>query len=244
MKSAREYTSSEDSARSTPSSRKRSSETYASKASTRMPKPSARCATSCPIRPKPSTPSVLSYSSTPLNSERSQAPPVSDPCACGTLRASASRSASVCSAAVITFDCGALATTTPRFVAASTSTLSTPTPARPTAFSRSALASSAASSFVAERIRMPSNSPIRRSSSSWSQSRPSSTSSPASRRSCDARLADLLPYEDLHACSATPASAKTRWAAATPAPGSASCPSSRSVISRAEMVTMMSKAPK
>ena len=104
-----------------------------------MPKPSARWATSWPMRPNPSTPSVLSYSSTPLNFERSHAPPVSEPCACGTLRASASSSASVCSAAVITFDCGALATITPRLVAASTSTLSTPTPARPTALRRSAL---------------------------------------------------------------------------------------------------------
>ena len=34
-----------------------------------MPKPSARWATSWPMRPKPSTPSVLSYSSTPLNSD-------------------------------------------------------------------------------------------------------------------------------------------------------------------------------
>ena len=46
------------------------------------------------------------------------------------LRASASSSASVCSAAVTTLDCGALATTIPRRVAAATSTLSTPTPAR------------------------------------------------------------------------------------------------------------------
>ena len=82
------------------------------------------------MRPKPSMPSVFSYSSTPLNFERSQAPTVSDAWACGTLRASASSSASVCSAAVITFDCGALATMMPRLVAASTSTLSTPTPAR------------------------------------------------------------------------------------------------------------------
>src|SRR5687768_12817881 len=66
--------------------------------------------------------------------------------------------ASVCSAAVITFDWGALATTTPRLVAASTSTLSTPTPARPTALRRSA-----------------------RSSSPSSQSTPSTTSKPASR---------------------------------------------------------------
>src|SRR5687768_8170163 len=148
-----------------------------------MPNPRARWATSWPIRPKPSTPSVLSYSSTPLNSARSQAPPVSEWCACGTFRASASSSASVCSAAVITFDCGAFATTTPRLVAASTSTLSTPTPARPTTFRRSACSIRSASSVVAERIRMPSNSPMRRSSSPSPQSRPSSTSRPASRSS-------------------------------------------------------------
>src|SRR5829696_5107109 len=148
-----------------------------------MPKPSARCATSCPMRPKPSTPSVFSYSSTPLNWERSHAPLVSDPCACGTLRASASSSASVCSAAVITFDWGALATITPRLVAASTSTLSTPTPARPTTLRRSARSSSSAVSRVAERIRIASNSPMRRSSSPSSQSPPSSTSKPASRNS-------------------------------------------------------------
>src|SRR5215208_424368 len=146
-----------------------------------MPKPSARCATSWPMRPKPSTPSVFSYSSTPLNSERSHAPPVSDSWAWGTLRASAKSIASVCSAAVITFDCGAFATTTPRLVAASTSTLSTPTPARPTAFSRLARSSRPAVSCVADRIRIASNSPMRRSSSPSSQSMPSSTSKPASR---------------------------------------------------------------
>ena len=77
------------------------------------------------------------------------------------LRASASSSAIVCSAAVTTFDSGALATTIPRRVAASTSTLSTPTPARPTTFMRSARSSSSAVSFVAERITIPSYSPIR-----------------------------------------------------------------------------------
>ena len=72
------------------------------------------------------------------------------------LRASASNSAIVCSAAVITLDCGALATTIPRLVAAATSTLSTPTPARPTARSRVALAISPASSLVADLIRIAS----------------------------------------------------------------------------------------
>ena len=42
----------------------------------------------------------------------------------------------MCSAAEMTVDSGAFATTMPRRVAASTSTLSTPTPARPITFSR------------------------------------------------------------------------------------------------------------
>ncbi len=71
------------------------------------------------------------------------------------LRASASINAIVCSAAATMFDCGALATMIPRFVAAGTSTLSTPIPARPITFRLSARSISAASSCVAERIRMP-----------------------------------------------------------------------------------------
>ena len=51
------------------------------------------------------------------------------------LRASATSSPIVCSAAETTVDSGAFATTMPRRVAASTSTLSTPTPARPITFS-------------------------------------------------------------------------------------------------------------
>ena len=53
-------------------------------------------------------------------------------CACGTLRACASSSAIVCSAAERMFDCGAFTTITPRRVASATSTLSRPIPARPT----------------------------------------------------------------------------------------------------------------
>ena len=49
----------------------------------------------------------------------------------------------MCSAAEMTVDSGAFATTIPRRVAASTSTLSTPTPARPITFSRSARSISA-----------------------------------------------------------------------------------------------------
>ena len=120
-----------------------------------MPNPRARWATSWPMRPNPRMPSVFSYSSTPENFERSHLPDVSDTYAWGTLRASASSSAIVCSAAVTTFDSGALATTIPRLVAASTSTLSTPTPARPITRRLTARSISSAVIFVAERIRMP-----------------------------------------------------------------------------------------
>ena len=108
------------------------------------------------MRPKPMMPSVLSMSSTPEYFERSQRPSTSEACACGMLRASASSSASVCSAAVTTLDSGALATTTPRFVAAGTSTLSTPTPARPTTELRRLVEQVGASTFVAERMSRPS----------------------------------------------------------------------------------------
>jgi hypothetical protein len=86
-----------------------------------------------------------------VNRDRSHFPALSEPCACGTFRASARRSAIVCSAAETTVASGAFATTIPRRVAASTSTLSTPTPARPITFSRVAFSMSFASSLVAER---------------------------------------------------------------------------------------------
>ena len=115
-------------------------------------RPSARRATCWPMRPKPSTPSVLSASSTPPHFERSQRPSTSAACACGMLRASASSRPIVCSAAETTFDSGAFATTMPRRVAASTSTLSTPTPARPITFRFVPRSISSAVSFVAERM--------------------------------------------------------------------------------------------
>ena len=68
------------------------------------------------------------------------------------LRARAASSPIVCSAAEVTVDSGAFATTIPRRVAAATSTLSTPTPARPITFSRSARSIRSPVSFVAERI--------------------------------------------------------------------------------------------
>jgi hypothetical protein len=57
-----------------------------------------------------------------------------------------------CSAAETTVDSGALATTIPRRVAASMSTLSTPTPARPITFKRSARSISSAVNCVPERM--------------------------------------------------------------------------------------------
>ena len=123
-------------------------------------------------------------------------PAISDAYACGMLRASASSSASVCSAAVTTFDCGAFATMIPRLVAASTSTLSTPTPARPIARRFVACSISSAVSFVAERIRMPSYSPIRSRSCSSVQSRPSVDVEVLAQQ-LDAGVADLLLHEDL-----------------------------------------------
>ena len=126
-----------------------------------------------PIRPSPRTPSVLPASSIPVKRSRSQAPAVSAACACGTFRASARRSAIACSAAESTVDSAAFATTMPRRVAASTSTLSTPTPARPITFSRPARSISAASTVVAERTTSASKSPM----ISASSDSPSSTTS-------------------------------------------------------------------
>ena len=70
-------------------------------------------------------------------------------------RASASINAIVCSAAATMFDCGAFATMIPRFVAASTSTLSTPIPARPMTRRLSARPIRSAVNCVADRIRIP-----------------------------------------------------------------------------------------
>ena len=76
--------------------------------------------------------------------------------ACGICRASASISAIVCSAAVIELPNGVFITITPRAVAAGTSMLSTPMPARPITFSRSAAAITSALTRVADRTARPS----------------------------------------------------------------------------------------
>ena len=123
---------------STPSSFARSRLMYGSYVTHFISSALARFAISCPIRPKPTIPRTLSFSSTPINCERFHSPLFTDALACGILRASEKIIASVCSHAARVFPEGAFATITPRFVAASRSILSTPAPALPINFSLSA----------------------------------------------------------------------------------------------------------
>ena len=82
------------------------------------------------MRPRPTTPSVLPASCVPTNLLRSHLPAFMMASAAGTWRASASISAMVCSAAETVLPPGVFMTTMPLRVAAGTSMLSTPTPAR------------------------------------------------------------------------------------------------------------------
>src|ERR687888_2072212 len=147
-----------------------------------MPNALRRSATSAPTRPSPTIPRVLPYSSAPWKRVRSQRPWRRAASARGTLRAWASTRATVCSAAEITLDCGALTTMIPSRVAAATSTLSSPMPARPTT-------STSVSTRVAERTIRASAPATAASSSSlvvlarastWWRARSSSTPASAS----------------------------------------------------------------
>ena len=113
-----------------------------------MPKAMARRANSLPMRPIPITPSVLLYSSTPSKFFLSQFFSRMLASACGIFRATQSKSENACSAVETVFPPGALSTTTPRRVAVSTSTLSTPTPARPTTRRRAPAFKTSAVTFV------------------------------------------------------------------------------------------------
>ena len=97
-------------------------------------------------------PTVLSSSSTPPYWLRFHAPPLSDELAGAMLRAVASSRPMASSAAEVMFDVGALTTMTPAWVAAGTSTLSRPTPARAMTLSFLPAAIASASIWVAERI--------------------------------------------------------------------------------------------
>src|SRR3954454_21075854 len=117
----------------------------------RQPNALIRCATRTPIRPRPTTPIVLSVTSTPVKRLRFHSPDFKLDVACGTRRATDSNSAIACSAAETMLEVGALTMRTPRAVAAGTSTLSRPTPARATTLSRSPAAMASASTVVALR---------------------------------------------------------------------------------------------
>ena len=108
------------------------------------------------MRPRPTTPSVLPVISTPLNLLFSQRWPFNAMWACGILRASANNIAMACSAVVVVEPPGEFITKTPCSVAASISTLSTPTPARPTTLRRLVRWSKLRSTMVALRTITPS----------------------------------------------------------------------------------------
>ncbi len=114
--------------------------------------PRARSATMRPMLPRPTTPSVLPASSRPSNFFFSHLPALSVRHASGIMRASDIRRVMACSAVVTALPVGVFITTMPRLEAASTSTLSTPMPARPITLSRSACASTRAVTLDPERI--------------------------------------------------------------------------------------------
>ena len=131
-----------------------------------------RWATNCPMRPKPTIPSVFSKSSAPVYLDLAHLPLRSAACAGEIKRAEASNSEIASSAADTIFDVGALTTITPAVVAAGISTLSKPTPARAITFKPFAAAIASASIFVAERINTAST-PLPSAASSSPRSAPS-----------------------------------------------------------------------
>src|ERR1700733_6885068 len=101
-------------------------------------RPCARSATMRPMLPIPTTPRVLPKTSAPVKLLRSHTPALRLALAAGILRAIAIIIEIACSAVVTLLPWGLFITTMPRRVAASRSTLSTPTPARPITLSESA----------------------------------------------------------------------------------------------------------
>ena len=163
MKSASASRSSKVTMR-TPSCAARAGCTYGSKAMSRTPNAERRWATRTPMRPRPTMPTVLSATSTPVYFERFQAPALSASFAGTMFLAAASRRPTASSAALTMFEVGALTTMTPACVAALTSTLSRPTPARAMTLSRGAAAMASASTCVADLTRIASTSVIAASS--------------------------------------------------------------------------------
>ena len=122
--------------------------TYGSTPSTTISIARARTAMACPILPSPTIPSVRPRSSSPVNCARFHSPRRTDASAAAIRRATPYSSARVCSAAAMVLPVGALTTTIPARVAASRSTVSTPTPARPMTASRDPAAIIAASTWT------------------------------------------------------------------------------------------------
>ena len=101
-------------------------------------------------------PMLLPDNSTPVNLPRSHNPFLSEDVACGMCRASADIIAKVCSAVDSELPPGVFMTMAPQRVAASTSMLSKPVPARPMTFSFGAAASTWAVTLVELRTIRPS----------------------------------------------------------------------------------------
>ena len=119
-------------------------------------KAASRLATTLPTRPRPTIPTVFPFRSKSLKRLRSHLPACMDAFASASCRASASMIEIVCSAAETLFEPGAFSTSTPAFVAAATSMLSTPTPARAITRNRGALRIRASSTCVSLRTTRPS----------------------------------------------------------------------------------------
>ncbi len=179
-KSDRANRSSSDTS-STPRSPATSSDINGSCAMMRMSNEAARLATSWPMRPRPARPRVFSRTSSPRNFFFSHLPCFMAASAAGTWRASASMSATASSATLMLLAPGAFITTIPRALAAGTSTLSTPVPARAMTRSFGAAWMSGAVTFVALRTTMASASAT--SAASCSGGRPArvSTFHPSAR---------------------------------------------------------------
>ncbi len=125
--------------------------TYGSLAMTFISNARARRTTSCPMLPRPTTPSVFPRSSVPTYFTLPQSPLLVELAACGMERAIAIISPSVCSATETALPPGVFITRTPAAVAASTSIFSDPVPAFPITFRCGAAANNSASTLIALR---------------------------------------------------------------------------------------------
>ena len=154
----------------------------------RMSNAAARRATSWPIRPRPARPSVFSRTSSPRNFFFSHLPCFIALSAAGRWRAIARISPTASSATLTLFAPGAFITTMPRALAAATSTLSTPVPARAMTRSFGAAPMMADVTLVALRTTMASASATSPASCSGARPVRASTFQPSarSRSSADA----------------------------------------------------------